>query len=147
MLLASAATDVEADQATVFELFTSEAGLCRWMAKEATVDLRPGGSFRWVHDNGVAAAGEYLTVEPPGRVSFTYGWEDGPYAELGPGASTVDVRFEALGEVTRVTVEHSGVPGDFVQAHQEGWTHFLGLLTDVSRGVGAADTRAPSQAN
>ncbi len=78
MLLAEATIEIEADQAKVFDLFTTEVGLCSWMAQEATIDLRPGGSWRWVHDNGVAASGEYVAVEPHDRVSFTYGWEGGP---------------------------------------------------------------------
>lgn len=145
MLLASATIDIAADQATVFDLFTTESGLCRWMAKEASVDLRPGGSFRWVHDNGVAAAGEYVEVDPHDRVSFTYGWEGGPYAEMGPGASSVDVRFEELDGGTRVTVEHSGVPSAFVDAHRGGWAYFLGLLGEVAAGGVLRGQRLPAQ--
>lgn len=144
MLLASATIDIEADQATVFELFTTEAGLCRWMAKEATVDLRPGGAFRWVHDDGAAAAGEYVDVDPFDRVSFTYGWEAGPYAEMGPGASNVDVSFEVIENGTRVTVEHAGVPSAFVDAHAGGWSYFLGLLADVADGAQLHGDRLPT---
>lgn len=144
MLLASATIEIEADQASVFDLFTTETGLCRWMAKEASVDLRPGGAFRWVHDNGVAAAGEYTAVDPHDRVSFTYGWEDGPYAEMGPGASSVEVSFDAIATGTRVTVEHSGVPSAFVEAHEGGWTYFLGLLAAVANGTDLDGERLPT---
>ncbi|MFK8022787.1 MAG: SRPBCC domain-containing protein [Ilumatobacter sp.] len=143
MLLASATIDIDADQATVYDLFTSEEGLCRWMAREASIDLRPGGSLRWVHDNGVAVAGEYVVVEPYDRVRFTFGWEDGPYAEMGPGSSTVDVRFEPVGSSTRVTIEHSGVPEDFVAAHEGGWTYFIELLASVAAGATAPAMRLP----
>lgn len=147
MLLASATIDIEADQATVFDLFTTETGLCRWMAREATIDLRPGGTFRWVHDDGVAATGEYVDVDPHDRVSFTYGWEAGPYAEMGPGASSVDVSFEVTDTGTRVTVEHSGVPSAFVEAHQGGWTYFLGLLAVVADGTQLDGDRLPAPPN
>lgn len=77
MKLANATIDIAAERDAVFELFTTEHGLVRWMACEATIDLRPGGNWRWVHDNGDASAREYLEVDPPGRVAFTYGWESG----------------------------------------------------------------------
>ena len=147
MLLASATIEIDADQATVFELFTTEVGLCRWMAKEAAIDLRPGGALRWVHDNGVAAAGEYIDVDPHDRVSFTYGWEAGPYAEMGPGASNVAVRFEVIDSGTRVTVEHLGVPSAFVDAHQGGWAYFLGLLSEVADGADLSGDRLPTPPN
>lgn len=144
MLLASASIEIDADQASVFDLFTTESGLCRWMAKEASVDLRPGGAFRWVHDNGVAASGEYTAVDPHDRVIFTYGWEGGPYAEMGPGSSSVEVSFEAIDTGTRVTVEHSGVPSAFVDAHQGGWSYFLGLLSEVADGAQLTGVRLPT---
>ncbi len=144
MLLASATIEIEADQASVFDLFTTEAGLCRWMASEATVDLRPGGAFRWVHDNGVAAAGRFTAVEPHDRVTFTYGWEAGPYEDMGPGSSTVEVSFDVTDTGTRVTVEHSGVPSGFVEAHQGGWSYFLGLLSRVARGAELSGARLPT---
>jgi hypothetical protein len=87
MLLASATIEIDADQASVFDLFTTETGLCRWMAKEASIDLRPGGALRWVHDDGVAAAGEYVDVDPfvnaheGGRTYFL-----GQLAEVAAGA-------------------------------------------------------------
>ncbi len=144
MLLAEATIEIEADQAKVFDLFTTEVGLCSWMAQEATIDLRPGGSWRWVHDNGVAASGEYVAVEPHDRVSFTYGWEGGPYVEMRPGSTTVEVTFEPIGGRTRVVVEHAGVPSAFVEAHQGGWTYFLGLLADVAAGRATPGIRLPN---
>ncbi|MGB3737345.1 MAG: SRPBCC family protein, partial [Ilumatobacter sp.] len=114
---------------------------------EAVIDLRPGGAFRWVHDNGVAAAGEYVTVDPHDRVSFTYGWEAGPYADMGPGTSSVEVSFDVIDSGTRVTVEHSGVPAAFVDAHRGGWTHFLGLLAEVAAGADPVGDRPPSSPN
>ena len=85
--LAAATIDIAAAPDAVFELFTTEQGLVRWMASEATVDLRPGGRWRWVHDNGDASAGEYLEIEPPDRLAFTYGWESGPLDDVPPGST------------------------------------------------------------
>ncbi|MEM1332864.1 MAG: SRPBCC domain-containing protein, partial [Actinomycetota bacterium] len=101
--LANAWIHIEASQQRVFELFTTEAGICSWMAKEASIDLRPGGAWRWVHDNDVASSGEYVEVLPYDSVTFTYGWESGPYADVAPGSTTVEVTFVPTGSGTEVT--------------------------------------------
>lgn len=145
--LAEASIHIEAPQREVFDLFTTEQGLRSWMAKEAAVDLRPGGRWRWVHDNDVVASGEYVEVDPYERVTFTYGWESGPYSDMRPGSTTVEVRFEPIDSGTEVTVTHTGVPEPFREAHLDGWTYFLGLLCDVAQGLRAPITRLPNTAN
>ncbi len=142
--LAEAAIHIDAPQHRVFDLFTTEAGICTWMAKEATIDLRPGGSWRWVHDNDVAASGEYLEIDPHDRVSFTYGWESGPYADMGPGSTRVEVHFSPTDGGTQVTVTHAAVPEAYRSAHLGGWSYFLGLLADIVAGVDVPGTRLPT---
>ncbi|MEL6894185.1 MAG: SRPBCC domain-containing protein [Actinomycetota bacterium] len=145
--LAEATIHIEAPQQRVFELFTTEAGLCSWMAKEAAVDLRPGGKWRWVHDNDVAASGEYVEVDPHDRVTFTYGWESGVYADMGPGTTRVEVTFVPTATGTRVEVAHGAVPEAFRDAHAGGWTYFLGLLADVAGGTAIPEVRLPAGAD
>lgn len=145
--LAEASIHIEAPQRDVFDLFTTEHGLCTWMAKEAAVDLRPGGRWRWVHDNDVAAAGEYVEVDPYGRVVFTYGWESGPYEEMAPGSTTVEVTFEPTESGTEVRVQHAGVPEAFRSNHAAGWGYFLSVLLDVVRGDDIPPVRLPGPAD
>jgi uncharacterized protein YndB with AHSA1/START domain len=60
--------------------------------------------------------GRILDWSPPDRLVF--GWRQASFA---PDQDTrVEVRFEAVGEETRVTVEHTGwdsVPADHVARH------------------------------
>ncbi len=142
--LAEASIHIEAPQRAVFDLFTTERGLCSWMAKEASVDLRPGGAWRWVHDNDVAASGEYVDVDPHDRVVFTYGWESGPYADMGPGTTQVEVTFEPADPGTTVTVRHGAVPAAFRDAHRGGWGYFLGVLASIAAGDAAPEVRLPA---
>lgn len=142
--LAEASIHIEAPQREVFDLFTTAQGLCSWMAKEASVDLRPGGRWRWVHDNDVASSGEYVEVDPYGWVTFTYGWESGPHAEMVPGSTMVEVRFEPTDSGTEVTVTHSGVPDAFRAAHLGGWTYFLELLATLAHGDAVPAVRLPN---
>ncbi len=143
MMLANATIDIDARPEAVFELFTTERGLVRWMARDASIDLRPGGAWRWVHDNGAATSGTYLEIEPPTRLAFTYGWESGEFADVEPGTTRVDVTFEPIDGGTRVTVAHAGLPARHVDRHAAGWSHFLAVLAAVSTGDVNPDTDAP----
>lgn len=144
MILANATIEIAAPPDAVFDLFTTAVGLERWMAREASVDLRPGGSWRWTHDNGDTSSGEYLEIERPTRLAFTYGWESGGLAEVGPGSTRVDVAFDAVDVGTRVTIFHAGLPSNVVDRHSAGWAHFLGVLSEVCVGVAAPDPNLPN---
>lgn len=131
MKLADAEIEIAASPEAVFALFSTGAGLERWMAAEATVDLRPGGDWRWVHTDGSACSGTYLAIEPPDRLSFTYGWESGRFADIAPGSTRVDVTFEPTAIGTRVRVVHAGLGAVHAERHAAGWTHFLGELASL----------------
>lgn len=143
MKLANATIDIAADPEAVFELFTTERGLVRWMASEATIDLRPGGAWRWVHDNGDTSAGEYLEIDPPDRLAFTYGWESGQFDDVAPGSTRVDVTFDPIPVGTRVTILHAGLPITHVERHAAGWTHFVSVLAAVAAGGAAPVVNLP----
>lgn len=145
--LAQAAVEIEAPRERVFELFTTVAGIERWMAESAEIDLRPGGGWRWTHDNGAIASGEYVEVCPPELLVFTYGWESGPHASVAPGSTTVEVRFDDLGGRTRVRLEHRDLAPEPRAAHERGWTYFIGLLAAVAGGGSTPDERLPRPTN
>jgi hypothetical protein len=84
--------------------------------------------------------GQIRAWQPPHRL--VVGWR---HATFAPGQDTeVEVRFEAVGEETRVTVEHTGwdsVPidhvarhgfptGVFLQRHGEWWRALLAALNE-----------------
>jgi uncharacterized protein YndB with AHSA1/START domain len=130
MKLVDLTVEIDASPDTVFDLFTTNEGLCEWMAVEADVDARPGGRWRWVHENGAACSGVYLELQRPHRLSFTYGWESGPFEEIAPGSTRVDVSLERTARGTRLDLVHHGMPDAYVEDHRRGWGHFIGLLAD-----------------
>ena len=99
--------------AEAFEIFT--AGLARWwpfdrfsihQADTATCAIEPrvGGRVYETSKSGEEAPwGTVLGWEPPGRLVLA--WHPGHPASM---AQEVDVRFEAVSEGTRVTLEHRG---------------------------------------
>jgi len=54
----------------VWTLVSTADGLREWMAVDAEVDLRVGGTIRWEHDNGWVVAGTVREVTPMRRLAF-----------------------------------------------------------------------------
>ena len=117
--------------AEAWRWWTEPALLVRWMGSEAEVDLRPGGAICIAYGNGAVMAGELVTLDPPKRLDFTWGWED-PEEVVRPGQSRVEVVFEAVDGGTRVVVRHLDLPEGERPGHAEGWDYFLGRLAGVT---------------
>jgi uncharacterized protein YndB with AHSA1/START domain len=120
-----ASVRIAAPPDVVFPYFTDPVLVTKWLADAADLDARAGGDLSIVVD-GNPARGQFVEVDPPHRVVFTWGIEGNE--DLPPGASTVEVDLEAVGGDTVVTLTHRGLTGDFRPSHQAGWTHFLGEL-------------------
>ena len=116
---------VEAPPERVFRYFCEPDAMLEWMGDRATLDAVAGGTFA-VDVRGVAVRGEYVTVEPPHRLVFTWGHEGSK--ELPPGASVVEVRLTAARGGTNVVIEHRGLPASRAPGHDRGWSMFLGRL-------------------
>lgn len=125
--------DIEAPAATVFQLFTEPDGLTRWMVREAEVDLRPGGRFRWVYENGDVVVGEFISIEAPVRLSFRYGWEHPADRDVPPDSTLVVVTLSERDGTTRFRLVHTGLPAARVSEHRMGWQWFVGRLAGTAR--------------
>ena len=118
---------VKADPARAFDVFTREIAL--WWRPHSLFAFTPrdpgvlafepheGGRFTETLANGkVFEIGRIHVWQPGARLVFS--WRQ---ATFRPGQDTeVEVRFEAIGAETRVTVEHRGwdtVPAEHVARH------------------------------
>jgi uncharacterized protein YndB with AHSA1/START domain len=125
---------IDASPETVFEFFTNPAQMVRWKGATATLDPRPGGVYRVEMRPDAVIAGEYVEVDPPHRVVFTWGWEGGD-AEAPPGSSTVAITLTADGDGTLVRLVHSGLPtAASVERHSQGWDLYVGRLEIAAAG-------------
>lgn len=125
---------IAASPETVFDFFVDPHLMMQWMGRAVEADPRQGGIFRNEIRDDTVAAGEYVAVEPPHRVVFTWGWEgDGP--TVNPGESTVEVRLAPEGDGTRVRLSHSGLPStESAEKHGYGWRHYLDRLAKAASG-------------
>ena len=121
-------------RARVFAAWLDPALMSRWMCPgdmhSATVELDPrvGGKFRIVmHGRGdVEHWGEYLVIEPPARLSFTW---ISANTERRPTVVTVEL-FER-GTDTELVLTHRRLPPDQVESHRQGWTDIVAKLEQV----------------
>ncbi|EPH03426.1 hypothetical protein HMPREF1531_01487 [Propionibacterium sp. oral taxon 192 str. F0372] len=134
--------EIAAPPETVFEYLTSNEGMTAWMGQYADLDPTPGGQFA-VDVAGYPIRGEYLIVEPPRRVVFSWGFPGNE--ELPTGASTVEFVLTATNTGTHVDLCHSDLPDTAVRGHADGWSHFMPRLRLVGAGLDAgADCWHPS---
>jgi uncharacterized protein YndB with AHSA1/START domain len=124
---------VAAAPETVFPYFTDPALATRWKGIEATLDPRPGGVYRVKVHEGNVAKGEYVEVDPPRRVVFTWGWEhEDTLVEA--GTSTVEIELIPDGEGTLVRLVHRDLPAEARDSHAMGWRHYLARLAIAGAG-------------
>ena len=121
---------VEAERQDVFGYFTDPTKMVRWMGIGATLDPRPGGLYRCVVHDTATVLGEYVVVEPPTRVEFTWGFEGNP--GVPPGSSTVTVTLERVDAGTRLRLVHTGLPHPSLSAHDKGWHGYLSQLANAA---------------
>jgi uncharacterized protein YndB with AHSA1/START domain len=123
---------IDASPEAIFPFLTDPQRIVRWKGVDATVEASPGGVYR-VNVTGVKhAVGEYLEVDAPNRVVFTWGWEGDE--QLPPGSSTVTIELISDGDGTIVRLTHSGLPEGADAAQLQGWEHFLPRLAIVASG-------------
>lgn len=97
--------------------------------EELLIDLKVDGLWFWRSVGGTPHYGRFLTLQHASRIEHTW---------MSPNTrgleSTVTITFEPLGDRTRMTIEHAGLPDDdMAAAHERGWTAILGRFTAVSK--------------
>lgn len=117
----------------VYSYLVDPARFVQWMGVRADLDARPGGAFEVTVGPDAVAAGEYVLVEAPRRVVFTWGWRGD--ADVPPGSSTVEVLLTPDGEGTLLELRHTGLRSEASRArHNEGWELFVGQLVALLAG-------------
>ena len=124
---------IAAEPETVFPYFTDPVRYVQWMGRDATLEPVPGGTYRVLMKDGVEASGEFVEIDPPHRLVFTWGWTHDH--AVPPGTTRVVITLQAENGGTRVVLRHHDLPDDGQRAHhREGWELYLGRLGQRIRG-------------
>ena len=128
---------IDARPETVWEFLVDPEKAVRWMGQTAELEPRPGGLYRVGVIPGHVARGEFVELDPPHRLVFTWGWEpdeDGA-SSVPPGSSTIEIELEPNGNGTRLRFTHRDLPStDSAESHGHGWDHYLGRLVTAAAG-------------
>ena len=137
---------IDASPETVWEFLVDEEKMTRWFGSQASLDPRPGGRYRVDVIAGHVASGEFVEVERPRRLVWTFGWEpEGSDPNpVTPGSSTIEIELEPSGTGTILKFRHYGLPGaETARAHAHGWDHYLARLVIAGRGQDPGEDRGP----
>ncbi|MEV6314020.1 SRPBCC domain-containing protein [Streptomyces sp. NPDC051776] len=136
-----------APRSVVFRTFTEPREVAKWWGPDGFAipsvesDLRPGGAYRIAMqppDGDVfCLVGEFLEVDPPERLSYTFRWED-PDPE--DRETVVTLSFHELGNSSAKLVFNQG---DFATErrrtlHEEGWAQSLNKLDELLASAASA---------
>lgn len=127
--------DVKPDQ--VFDMLTDPAQMQAWWGEnvEFYIDLRVGGEWTIVRKEGdevYTATGEYLDVQRPSRLKYTYSMP-----QFSPNTDTITIDIEEKDGFSVVSFEQSGIdiaeelkalsPGE-TSASEAGWQQGFDLM-------------------
>jgi len=134
---------IHASPAEVYHALTDPEELGRWFVSEASLDVRPGGPFRWVFgrssgDPGPAplvTTGIFLAVAKQESLKMRAVIED--------LETEIEFRIDPWRDGAVLTVAHSGFPGDdewddTFRALDRGWQtelHVLKIFLERARGM------------
>jgi uncharacterized protein YndB with AHSA1/START domain len=116
----------------VFDAWLDPKTASKWLFATPTgaitrceIDGRVGGKFSIVRVDGDAFdhVGEYLEIDRPRRLVFTFG-----VPRLSPEMTRVVIEIAPSGPGCELTLTHEGVLPDYGERTKEGWTMILGNL-------------------
>jgi uncharacterized protein YndB with AHSA1/START domain len=137
----------EAPPEKVFDAFLDVAIARRFLFATATgemieaeIDPKVGGRFAFVERRpemgDVRHVGEYLEIDRPRRLVFTFG-----VPQFDPRMTTVAIDIRAAPGGCELTLANEGVPRAYADNNREGWTRILDGLLPAYDGVHGAGWR------
>jgi uncharacterized protein YndB with AHSA1/START domain len=125
----------------IFRACTAPQELAKWWGPEGftapsvELDVRVGGSYRIAMQppdgDLFHLAGEFLEVDPPARLTYTFRWEE---PDPDDRETTVALSLTDLGESTELALDQRVFATEARRAlHEQGWTDSLTRLEEVLR--------------
>ncbi|MGZ4403234.1 MAG: SRPBCC family protein [Gaiellaceae bacterium] len=138
---------IDASPETVWEFLVDPEKLMRWKGINADLETQPGGIFRCEVIPGHIARGEYVEIDKPNKLVFTWGWDGSE--DVPPGSSTIEIELASDGDGTSLRFVHKDLPNaESIASHAHGWAHYLPRLETAARGGDPGEdpwvTQAPS---
>ncbi|PYS96478.1 MAG: hypothetical protein DMF50_04530 [Acidobacteria bacterium] len=134
---------IHASPAEVYGALTDPTELSHWFVSEASIDLRPGGAYRWVFGDATAVSGADATVASGEFVSIVPQELLRLRSRVQEIDTDLEFRLDPWRDGTVLTVSHSGFPGeedwdDAFRSIDQGWEseiQILKLYLESARGM------------
>jgi uncharacterized protein YndB with AHSA1/START domain len=123
---------IDASPETVWEFLVDPEKLMRWKGISADLDPQPGGIYRCEVIPGHTARGEFVELDKPSRLVFTWGWDGNE--GVPPGSSTIEIELASDGSGTSLRFAHHLPTAEAVASHAHGWDHYLPRLETAAAG-------------
>jgi uncharacterized protein YndB with AHSA1/START domain len=138
---------IDASPETVWEFLVDPEKLMRWKGINADLETQPGGIFRCEVIPGHIARGEYIEIDKPNKLVFTWGWDGSE--DVPPGSSTIEIELASDGDGTSLRFVHKDLPNaEAIASHAHGWDHYLPRLETAAGGGNPGEdpwvTQAPA---
>ena len=129
---------IAASPETVWDFLVDPDKQSRWMGQDITADVRPRGAYRIEIIPTHIASGEFIEVDRPHRLVYTWGWEPRPGADpnpVPPGSSTVESELVPDGDGTFLRFTHRDLSSaEAAESHSHGWDHYFERLKIAAEG-------------
>ena len=128
---------IDASPETVWQFLVDPEKTTAWWGMTASFDPRPGGEYRIEVIPGHTASGEFVELDAPRRLVYTFGWEAGENDAnpTPPGSSTIEIELVPEGVGTVLNFTHRGLTSaEASESHSKGWDHYLERLAIVASG-------------
>lgn len=126
---------IAAQRETVWKLLADPAQQSAWWGTALDFEAVPGGPYRVEVIPGHIASGEFVEVDEPSRLVYTWGWEGQDSSGVPPGSTTIEISLVADDGGTRLTFVHRDLPSEeSLASHGHGWENYLGRLATVAEG-------------
>lgn len=130
---------VEAPRERVFSMLTEPVEVAKWWGPrgfttpEAELDLRVGGGYRFSmkppDGDLFHLAGEFLQIDPPSRLVYTFRWEEPTPDDR---ETVVTLSLDPVGDATELSLSQGlFATEERLALHRGGWTDSFDKLREV----------------
>lgn len=130
---------VDAPRERVFSMLTEPVELAKWWGPrgfttpETELDLRVGGGYRFSMQppdgDPFHLAGEFLQIDPPSRLVYTFRWEEPTPDDR---ETVVTLSLDPVGDATELSLSQGlFATEERVALHRDGWTDSFDKLREV----------------